>query len=102
MADWIPRKVLADAAFLERVPAVLDAWIRFAGRRVGAPGWAIEQSRDAVRRWRDEMVRRGGDADAGGPAKRLLTAAKEASVDLEDPDAVDAFVAGWNAHSEAP
>lgn len=102
MADWIPRKVLADAAFLERVPAVLDAWIRFAGRRAGAPGWAIEQSRDAVRRWRDEMVRRGGDADAGGPAKRLLTAAKEASVDLEDPDAVDTFVAGWNAHSEAP
>lgn len=70
--------------------------------KAGAPDWAIEETRDAVPRWHDEMVRRSGDADAGGPATRLLTAAKEAGVDLEDPDAVDTFIAGWNARSNAP
>ena len=35
MADWVPSKVLADAGVFEVLPSVLDAWVRFAGRKAG-------------------------------------------------------------------
>lgn len=59
MADWIPRKVLADAALLERVPAVLDAWIRFAGRRQARP---TGRSRRPATPFRAGMTRWSGAA----------------------------------------
>jgi hypothetical protein len=102
MADWIPRKVLAGRDLLERVPSALDAWVRFAGRKVGTADWAIEETRMAIPFWRDEMVERASDPESGGPGKQFLTAAKAAGVDVEDGDALELFMAGWNARSEAP
>jgi hypothetical protein len=102
MASWIPRKVLADEGLFERLPSALDAWVRFAGRKAGTPEWAVEETRKAIPRWRGEMVQRGSDPAAGGPAKQFLTAAKAAGVDVEDAGALETFVAGWNARSEAP
>ena len=102
MANWIPRKVLADKGLFERVPAVLDAWVRFAGRKAGTPEWAVTATREAIPRWRAAMVERGSDPAAGGPAKQFLTAAKAAGIDVEDGDALSTFIAGWNARSEAP
>lgn len=101
MANWIPRKVLADDGLFDSLPAALDAWVRFAGRRAGTPEWAVEITRKAIPRWRDEMVERGNDPAAGGPAKQFLTAAKAAGVNVEDGDALNTFIAGWNARSEA-
>lgn len=100
MADWLPRKVMADADLLERVPAALDAWVRFAGHKNGTPGWAIDKTRAAIPRWRREMVERASDPAAGGPAKQFLAAAQEAGVDLTDEDAIGAFVASWNEQRE--
>jgi hypothetical protein len=102
MANWIPRKVLADQGLFERLPPALDAWVRFAGRKAGTPDWAVEATRKAIPRWREEMTERGSDPAAGGPGKQFLTAAKAAGVDVEDGDAVRTFMAGWNARSEAP
>ena len=102
MANWIPRKVLADEGLFERLPSALDAWVRFAGRKAGTPDWAVEATRKAIPRWRSEMVERGSDPAAGGPAKQFLTAAKAAGVDVEDAGALETFMAGWNARSEAP
>jgi hypothetical protein len=102
MANWIPRKVLADQDLFERLPAALDAWVRFAGRKAGTPDWAVQATREAIPRWRNQMVERGSDPAAGGPAKQFLTAAKAAGVDVEDGDALRTFMAGWNARSEAP
>ena len=102
MANWIPRKVLADQGLFERLPAALDAWVRFAGRRAGTPGWAVEATRQAIPRWREEMIERGSDPAVGGPGKQFLTAAKAAGVDVQDGDAVRTFMAGWNARSEVP
>jgi hypothetical protein len=101
MANWIPRKVLAERDLLECVPAALDAWVRFAGRRAGTPGWAIELTREAIPRWRDEMLQRSDDDATAGPGKQLLTAAKDAGIDFEDEDAFATFIAGWNARSDA-
>ena len=102
MANWIPRKVLADEGLFERLPPALDAWVRFAGRKAGTPEWAVTATREAIPRWRAAMVERGSDPAAGGPAKQFLTAAKAAGIDVEDGDALSTFIAGWNARSEAP
>ena len=102
MANWIPRKVLADQGLFERLPSALDAWVRFAGRKAGTPEWAVEETRKAIPRWRGEMVERGSDPADGGPAKQFLTAAKAAGVDVEDAGALETFMAGWNARSKAP
>jgi hypothetical protein len=95
MADWIPRKVLAGPELLGSVPAALDAWVRFAGRARGSPDWAIERTCEAIPHWREEMVERAGDPDAGGPGKQFLIAAKEAGIDLADEAALRTFIAGW-------
>lgn len=102
MAGWVPRKVLADAAVFEVLPAALDAWVRFAGRKQRKPEWAIALTREAIPRWQDEMASAGSDPANGGLAKQFLTAAKEAGIDVADEDALGAFVAGWNARSIAP
>ena len=102
MAGWVPRKVLADADLFEVLPAALDAWVRFAGRKQGMPEWAISLTREAIPRWRDEMASAASDPGSGGPAKQFLTAATDAGIDVTDPEALATFVAGWNARSIAP
>ena len=101
MADWIPRKVLADQGLFDRLPSALDAWVRFVGRKSGTPEWAVEETRKAIPRWREAMVERGNDPAGGGPAKQFLTAARAAGVDVDDAGALQTFMAGWNARSQA-
>jgi hypothetical protein len=101
MARWVLRKVLADAAVFEVLPAALDAWIRFAGRKQSIPERAITMTREAIPRWRDEMASAGSDPANGGPAQQFLTAAQEAGVDVTDQQALTTFMAGWNARSVA-
>jgi hypothetical protein len=100
MADWIPRKVIADADLFERLPAALDAWVRFAGRKSDLPEWAIASTREAIPRWHETMVQQSDDPAAAGVAKQFMLAAKTAGIDTEDEDALKTFVAGWNARSE--
>jgi hypothetical protein len=100
MADWVPRKVLGDAGLYASLPQALDAWVRFAGRRSDQPQWAVAATREAITEWRETMVERSEDPDAGGPTKQFLSAAMKAGIDLQDTDALDTFVAGWNARSE--
>lgn len=100
MVDWIPRKVIADADLFERLPAALDAWVRFAGRKADLPEWAIASTRAAIPRWQETMVQQCDDPAAAGVAKQFMVAAKTAGIDTEDEDALKTFVAGWNARSE--
>ena len=101
MAGWVPRKVLADADLFAALPAALDAWVRFAGRKRGIPTWAIEATCEAIPQWRDEMTSAGSDPASGGPAKQFLMAAQQAGVDVTDHEALMTFMAGWNARSTA-
>lgn len=102
MADWVPRKVMTDDGLLEVLPVALDAWVRFAGRNRGIPKRAIELTREAIPRWRKEMLTRANDPDAGGPAKQFMAAAQAAGIDFTDEQALNAFIAGWNARSVSP
>ena len=41
--DWFPRTVVADGALVAGTPAVIEAWLRFAGRTTGvADRWVAE------------------------------------------------------------
>ena len=88
MTDWIPRKVLATPELLDRLPAALDAWVRFAARRRGIPDWAANETRGSIGKWVKEMVKAALDPAVGGPSKQFLLAAKAAGVDLEDEQAL--------------
>lgn len=99
MADWLPRKLLAGREMFEAVPEALEAWVRHAGRMRGIPDGAIELTVDAIPRWTDEMLSLAEDPGYGGPAKQLLMAAKQAGVQPDDHQAMDTFIAGWNARS---
>ena len=99
MADWIPRKIVSDSGLFARLPAALDAWVRFAGRKSNLPEWALAATREAIPAWHETMVQRSDDPAAVGPAKEFFTAVQNAGIDPEDRDALDTFVAGWNARS---
>lgn len=101
MADWLPRKVVADHALFEAVPAALQAWVRYTGRMRGNPEWATTRTAGSIAEWVDEMLSNADDPAAAGPAKRFIAAAKEAGVDLADDEAMASFIAGWNARSNA-
>lgn len=100
MAGWVPRKVVPDHQLFERLPRALDAWVRFAARKTAQPDWAIQKTREAVSEFRDEMIEAASDPRLAGPTKAFLTAARDSGVDLEDPAALETFIAGWNARSE--
>jgi hypothetical protein len=99
MTGWVPRKVLADADLFATLPAALDAWVRFAGRKRGTPEWAIDATREAIFDCREEMTSAVGHPASRGPAKQFLTAAQEAGIDVADEEALTTFMAGWNARS---
>jgi hypothetical protein len=100
MAGWIPRKVLGDAELFSALPPALDAWVRFAGRKLDLPEWAIAATREAIPEWQEAMVNDSEDPASFGPAKQFMAAARAAGINLEDQDALNTFVAGWNARSE--
>ncbi len=100
MTDWVPRKVLATPELLDRLPAALDAWVRFAARWRGIPQWALDETRESIVSWVQEMGNAALDPALGGPSKQFLMAAKTAGVDLEDEQALGTFIKGWNARSE--
>jgi hypothetical protein len=56
------------------VPRALDAWIRFAGRKARLPQWAIEETREAIPRWRAPTIASPRDLDAPQVAEQFLSA----------------------------
>jgi len=102
MTDWLPRKVAHEPAFFEAVPAVLRAWVRYAGCRREIPDHAIETAVGAVDEWADELVASSADPDAWGPAKMLASAMEAAGTDIGDEQAMEAFIDRLNAGAAAP
>ncbi|MFP5452078.1 MAG: DUF6398 domain-containing protein [Thermoleophilia bacterium] len=49
LLDWLPRKVVAEPAFLAGAPPLLAALVRFGHERSGVPGHLTEQTLAAVR-----------------------------------------------------
>ena len=96
MADWLPRKVLAEREVFERVPEVLPAWIRHAGSLRGIPPEAIETTVRSVDEWIEAMMGALDDEQSFSPAKQFMAAALDAGVDPSDPRGLERFVGDWN------
>jgi hypothetical protein len=96
MVDWLPRKVIDPSELLGALPIALEAWIRFAGRKTAKPGWAIDATVEAVRRWHQAILDARSDPTVPAAARGLLEAASQAGVDFSDKAQLDAFIADWN------
>lgn len=100
MVDWLPHKVVADDEYFAAAPEALSTWIRFAGRRRDLPDAAVDQTLEAVSEFARDLADKaaapsGGDDPAGG----LIAAMREAGIDPSDEEALQTFIAGWNARS---
>jgi len=54
LADWIPRKVVADVGYLTKAPAVLRGFVRFCHAERGIPPRLTDATIDAVDQWEPE------------------------------------------------
>lgn len=99
MADWLPRKVVADEPFFAAVGGALAAWVRYAARKRGQPPESVDLTLAAISEWEDQMHAAVADPDSAGPGAQLMAAMKEAGVDPTDEVALQTFLAGWNARS---
>lgn len=96
MTEWLPRKALLDGP-AERVPDVLRAWVRFAGRKRGVSKASIADAADAVVRWENEMLGSMGDPSSHGPAKAIISAMTTEGIDLTDQAAVNVWLDDFNS-----
>lgn len=92
LADWFPRKVVASPGMVAKVPDVVRAWVRYAGRRTSLRPSYVEETLDAVDELAEELRRQVDDPTAWGPAKTAVQEMLAAGVDLTDPDAIDAYL----------
>jgi hypothetical protein len=100
LCDWFPRKVTADKATIRRVPAVLEAWVRFAGDHRSLPSHLVDETVAMIHVLADEFLSRTEDPQAFGMAKRITTAMLDEGVDISDPNAVERWIAGFNRRDE--
>jgi hypothetical protein len=91
MTSWLPRKVLDERAFFERVPVVLPDWVRYAGRRRGVPERLVRDAVANVATCRDPMLEAVDDPSGWGAAHAFAIAALDAGVDPSDPDQLTRF-----------
>ncbi len=97
LLGWVPRKVTADREDLERLPGLLDAWVRFAAERTGLPASALHETRQAIRQLRKHYVAAIDDEEMWGPAKQFAMRLQADDIDITDQAALDAWLAEYNA-----
>ena len=78
--DWIPRKIVADVAYLEQAPDVLRAFIRFCHEEQGIRPKLTAETLAAVDRWEPEYQATIRSSPPQGPAAIL------AAIGALDPD----------------
>lgn len=93
LVDWFPRKVVADAAYLAKLPGLLRAFIRYCHDRQGIRPALTEETLAAVDRWEPEYQRAIRSARAQGPAA-LLAGLLPVPGDEEDLSLSDIMLEG--------
>lgn len=71
LADWLPRKVVADADFLSRAPDLLRSFIRFSHAQRGIRKALTDETLDAVDRWEPDYQKAIRSERPQGPAALL-------------------------------
>jgi hypothetical protein len=92
--EVLPRKVSAERSFFEAIAPVLSAFFSFLeDQSLLRNGRALAE---AVADMDDEIVTNAEDSGNWGPAKHFVMAAHKAGVDIQDPDALRAFMLQLN------
>jgi hypothetical protein len=95
LLDVLPRKVTAPRDYFERLAPAVMLFLEFLEAK-GVLG-DTARMRQAVDKWRDEIVRRGMDPRNWGPAKSFAMTAMAAGVDLGNEKAMQRFMLKYNA-----
>ena len=97
MLDWLACKVTREPDFFERLPDVLQDWVRYAGRRRALPAEAVIQVADAVAEHRSEMLETVTRSGRVGTREGLDDRrARGRSRYVSDREQVDAFIERYN------
>lgn len=73
LSDWFPRKVVADAEYLSKMPTVLRAYIRYCQNRVGVPSSRTQETLLAVDEWEPQYQRTIRSERLQGPAALIAS-----------------------------
>jgi hypothetical protein len=98
LLDWVPARAVLDRADTRLLPAVLSAWVRWAGRISGLTPRAVAQSVAAVAQTREEFTTRIQTGSHREPATKAMAQLLADGVDPNDDDAVAAWLAEYNAN----
>jgi hypothetical protein len=97
LLDWVHQRAILDADDVAMVPAALGPWVFWAGRRMDLPSEALQRTFGQVSALRPEFERLCATGERQSPAARAMARLVADGVDLTDPDAVDAWLAAYNA-----
>jgi hypothetical protein len=97
LLDWVHQRALLDAADIATLPDVLGAWVFWAGRRVGLPENALQETFEQVTTVRGEFERLCATGERQSLAAKALAQLIAEGVDLTDTAAVDAWLKTYNA-----
>lgn len=99
LLDWLPARALLDRADIELIPAVLSAWVRWAGRISGLPAREVAQNVAAVALNRTEFAKRARSGSHRSEAAQAMIDMLRDGVDLDDEQAVATWLADYNLRS---
>lgn len=97
LLDYLPRKAILDDDEIAALPGVLSGWVRFALQKRGLAERFIAEAEEAVKEFVPEFRRAVSDPTSFGPAKTMMLAMRADGVDFLDQQAVDAWIADFNA-----
>jgi hypothetical protein len=97
LLDWVHQRAVLDPQDAEALPDVLSAWVSWAGRRVGLPEAAVAATLDRIDELRAEFARLAASGERQSPAVRATAQLVAEGVDLADPQAVEEWLATYNA-----
>jgi hypothetical protein len=97
LLSFVPRKMMTSEEDRARMPASLAEMFAFLGERGDVIPPAAEKLARRAAALSGTFARRAGDPTRQGPSGALVAAMAAEGVDLSDPDAMQTWIAGFNA-----
>jgi hypothetical protein len=101
LLDYLPREVFVDDRMLRELPPAISDFLGFLDHRELLAGEQLAALLDACEDLTDPFADAVADAPATGPADLLVQAMAADGVDLSDEAQVQAWIAAYNAGSQA-
>ncbi|ROO52367.1 hypothetical protein EDC02_7289 [Micromonospora sp. Llam0] len=92
LLDWVHRRAVLDIDDAAMLPGVVRGWSAYAGRQRGLPAVAFSQTDAAIAEMVPEFVRLYTTGERRSPATAAVAQLLAEGVDLNDPQALDAWI----------